>query len=215
MRTGGLSVLTARFLQPLPPRNGLATLHITARRHVCAALPGTRSSGRRLQLAFAPVAVVHAELWRTFFVDPYQRSWYNERNDRGSISLAPLGRGCVIRMPSPPKAARCVPGSNKSRLFSDLRKTLYSRIRIIVRSLDRHTQVLPPHSVMHTPVNFQVWHVHRARDSGATPFSLSRHIDRRQPGLELRDIASNNEIAVDDNTFEPQKPPPVASGLRH
>jgi hypothetical protein len=152
--------------RPLPTRIAAArargrSSRTMTRQHVCAALWGTRSSGRP-QLAFAPVGIVHAQFWQRSSVNRYQRSWYKKKNDRGSISLVPLGRGCLIRLPLPVKAARCVPGSNKSRLFSDLRTKLYSGMRVIVRSLDKHIQVSPPHVVLHMPVNYRL-RLHRAR----------------------------------------------------
>jgi hypothetical protein len=128
------------------------------RKHVCTASWETRFSSRP-QLALAPVGIVHAQFWQRFSLDRYQRSSYNERNDRGSISLVPMGGGCLIRLPLRLRAARCVPGPNKSRLFSDLRKKPYSRMRAIVRSLDRHIEVRPSHLVMHTPLNYWLRHV--------------------------------------------------------
>jgi len=194
IRTGRPRVTTARFPHVLWPR-GEVDLHTS--RHGSVTVPPYGKHfprGRRPQLAFASVGIVHAEFWRRFFEDRYQRSWYNEQNDRGSISLAPLGLGCLVRMSLRLMAARCVPGSNKSRLFSGLRKKLYSRLCVIVKSLDRCSEVTPPHLVMHTPVNYRLRHVHRARKLRRNSPFRSRRSNRCQPVLGSPAVGSSNEM---------------------
>src|SRR5713101_4944341 len=74
------------------------------RQRVCAVLSGTPSSNFRLQLAFALAGAVHVEFWRRFFEGRYQCFLYNERNDRGSISLVSLSCVCVIRTSCPDRS---------------------------------------------------------------------------------------------------------------
>ena len=123
---------------------------VTTRRRAAAVVSATRFVTFQSRLALAFAGAAHGEFWRRFSEGRCQRSWCNERSDQGSISWVPLSGDVCRTNLGALTAASCIPGSNKSRMFSGLSKRPPPRKRAFVKSLDTFMGFSPPHPVTHT-----------------------------------------------------------------